>query len=122
MSVDIARSSVGAHPTRRGVRATTRSDRVCDLARGHSRGRSHHDVSVSAELGDFRNPIEQSANAHEICVVFIGRRTRLCGSRSRAQGASALLRPRLRAAGGLDRAIHEPEMRNYRRPLVNVFS
>ncbi len=36
---------------------------------------------------DFHNPTEQPANARGICVVFIGRRTRLCGSRSRAQGA-----------------------------------
>jgi hypothetical protein len=31
------------------ARATTRSDRVCDHARGHARGRSRHAVSTEAE-------------------------------------------------------------------------
>ena len=35
---------------------------------------------------------------------------------------SALLRPRIRAAGGLDRAIREPLERNYRRPRVNLLT
>jgi hypothetical protein len=35
---------------------------------------------------------------------------------------SALLRPRMRAAGGLDRAIREPLERNYRRPHVNLLT
>ena len=35
---------------------------------------------------------------------------------------SALLRPRMRAAGGLDRPIREPLERNYRRPRVNLLT
>ena len=35
---------------------------------------------------------------------------------------SALLRPRLRAAGGLDRPIREPLESNYRRPRVNLLT
>jgi hypothetical protein len=35
---------------------------------------------------------------------------------------SALLRPRMRAAGGLDRAIREPVEGNYRRPHVNFLT
>ena len=35
---------------------------------------------------------------------------------------SALLRPRMRAAGGLDRAIREPLESNYRRPRVNLLT
>ena len=80
-------------PARRSIaepwrEATTRSDRVCDHARGHSRGRSRHAVPVSVgagELLDATGAVRKGArNLHR---VFIGRRTRLCGSRSRAQGA-----------------------------------
>jgi len=35
---------------------------------------------------------------------------------------SALLRPRMRAAGGLDRAIRDPLEGNYRRPHVNLLT
>ena len=35
---------------------------------------------------------------------------------------SALLRPRVRAAGGLDRPIREPLESNYRRPRVNLLT
>ena len=35
---------------------------------------------------------------------------------------SALLRPRMRAAGGLDRPIREPLESNYRRPRVNLLT
>ena len=46
-----------------------------------------------------------------------------CAVRVRARSRrSALLRPRMRAAGGLDRAIREPLERNYRRPHVNLLT
>ena len=35
---------------------------------------------------------------------------------------SAVLRPRMRAAGGLDRASRAPQVRNYRRPHVNLLT
>lgn len=64
----------------------------------------------------------QPTTACAICRVFIGRRTRLCGSRIARSRRSALLRPRMRAAGGLDRPIREPQERNYRRPHVNLLT
>jgi hypothetical protein len=44
---------------------------------------------------------------------------RLAVARSRR---SALLRPRVRAAGGLDRPVREPLESNYRRPRVNLLT
>jgi len=65
-----------------------RFGRICDHDRGHSRGRSRHAVSVSAgvdDLLDATGAVRKGArNQHRL---FIGRRARLCGSRSRAQGA-----------------------------------
>jgi hypothetical protein len=103
--------------------AITRSDRVCDHARGHSRGRSRHAVSVSAGAGDSprcdrRSPRRRAQSApclHRPSDSIV----RFAVARSRR---SALLRPRIRAAGGLDRAIREPQVRNCRRPRVNLLT
>ena len=68
--------------------ATTRSGRICGHARGHSRGGSRHVVPVSVGAGDLLDATgavrKGARNQHRL---FIGRRTQLCGSRSRAQGA-----------------------------------
>src|SRR5258708_2252971 len=50
----------------------------------------------------------QPISSPESVSTSMGRRNRLCGSRVARSRPFALLRPRIRAAVGLDRAIREP--------------
>jgi hypothetical protein len=71
----IRRRRRGGQSQYRGVSATTRSDRVCDHARGHSRGRSRHAVPVSAGVTDLHGAAGAvRERAENLCRLFIGRR------------------------------------------------
>jgi hypothetical protein len=94
---------------------------MCDHARGHSSGRSRHAVPVSVGAGELLDATgavcKGARNLHCFFVRPSHSMVRFAIARSRR---SALLRPRMRAAGGLDRAIRDPLEGNYRRPHVNL--
>jgi hypothetical protein len=86
------------------------------------RGRSRHAVSVSVGAGDLLDAtgaVDKGARNLQCLHRPSDSIVRFAFARSRR---SALLRPRMRAAGGLDRGIREPLERNYRRPHVNLLT
>ena len=111
---------------------------------GHCRYRGASDHQIWPDLRSRPRPQQRSLTPRCLCLSR-SRRSPRCDRRSpqrRAQSPpslhrpshsivrfavarsrrSALLRPRLRAAGGLDRPIREPLESNYRRPRVNLLT
>jgi hypothetical protein len=114
------------------------------LRDGQSQNRGVSDHEIWPGLRSRARPQKRSLTPRCLCLSR-SRRSPRCDRRSpqrRAQSApslhrpshsivrfavarsrrSALLRPRVRAAGGLDRAIREPLERNCRRPRVNLLT
>jgi hypothetical protein len=86
------------------------------------KGRSRHAVSVSVgarDLLDATGAVDKGTRNLQCLHRPSDSIVRFAFARSRR---SALLRPRMRAAGGLDRAIREPLVRNCRRAHVNLLT
>jgi hypothetical protein len=114
------------------------------LPDGQSQNRGVSDHEIWPDLRSCPRPRKRSLTPRCLCLSR-SRRSPRCDRRRpqrRAQSApslhrpshsivrfavarsrrSALLRPRVRAAGGLDRPIREPLESNYRRPRVNLLT